>query len=523
MSRENIGSRAFLLKSAGIVAVFTIASRLTGFIRDAVLAYRFGATNYTDAYQVGLNIPFILFTAVNTALTTTFIPVFARIRREEGLEAAWRTSAVVMNVSLVVGGVLVLLGEIFAVPMTRLVVPYFPWPKILLTASLTRLMLPMILFQMLSGILTGMLQSMSSFSLPALLGVISNGVVIASIAAASPGPGIALAAWGNTVGFGVVFLVQLPALWKLGFRWRPVFDLHDPGLVSMGRLVVPILIGSGVGQVGLLVDRMLASSLTRGSISALNYANRLASLPGGTLGLAVYTVMYPTLAGLMARGDHEGFKRVLNEAIRFLNYTLFPIMVVLILLRYPIIELAFQHGVFDYRATVLTAWALLFFSLGIVTGSVRDLVGRAFWSQQNTVTPMLIGITSVGVNIAIDLALIRPLALGGLAVGTAAAALVNSSLLLLTLKKRLGSIGAGRLLSSFLRVALATGVTGLVAVWSFHLFSALFPGMSLAHQAVRLLLAVAAATATYLAATAALGLPETPMLMRLAARAVRRG
>ncbi|MDA8335166.1 MAG: murein biosynthesis integral membrane protein MurJ [Peptococcaceae bacterium] len=519
MIREHVGSRAFLLKSAGIVVTFTIASRLTGFIRDAVLAYRFGATNYTDAYQVGLNIPFILFTAINTALTTTFIPVFARVRREEGLEAAFRTSAVVINFSLVVGVVLVVLGEIFAVPLTRLVVPYFPWPKILLTAYLTRLMLPMILFQMLSGILTGMLQSLSNFSLPALLGVISNGVVIASLAAARPGPGIALAAWGNTVGFMVIFLVQLPALWKMGFRWGLVFDRRNPGLVSMGRLVVPILIGSGVGQVGLLVDRMLASSLTEGSISALNYANRLFSLPGGTLGLAVYTVMYPTLAGLMARGDYAGFKRVLNEAIRFLNYTLFPIMVVLILLRYPIIELAFQHGVFNYQATVLTAFALMFFSLGIVTGSVRDLVGRAFWSQQNTVTPMLIGIVSVLVNIGIDLALIRPLALGGLALGTASAALVNSSLLLWTLKEKLGSIGAGQILSSFWRVALASAVTGLVAVWSYHLFLALWPGDLLVHQAVRLLLAVAAATATYLAGTRVLGLPEAGMLLKLARRA----
>ncbi|HUW64166.1 MAG TPA: murein biosynthesis integral membrane protein MurJ [Spirochaetia bacterium] len=518
MEREHVSTRAFLLKSAGIVAIFTIASRLTGFIRDTVLAYKFGATDFTDAYQVGLNIPFILFTAVNTALTTTFIPVFARVRREEGLDAAFRTSVAVINYSLLVGVILVALGEIFAVPLTRLVVPYFPEPKILLTAYLTRLMLPMILFQMLSGIFTGMLQSMNSFSLPALLGVISNGVIIASIAAARPGSGIMLAAWGNAVGFLVIVLVQLPALWKMGFRWGLVFERHNPGLVRMSQLVGPILIGSGVGQVGLLVDRMLASSLTGGSISALNYANRLFSLPGGTLGLAVYTVMYPTLAGLMARGDYDGFKRVLNEAIRFLNFMLFPIMVVLILLRFPIIELAFQHGVFDSRATVLTAFALLFFSLGIVTSSVRDLVGRAFWSQQNTITPMLIGIASVLVNIILDLALIHPLALGGLALGTSAAALVNSSLLLWMLKKKLGSIGAGLLLSSFWRVVVASGLTGLVAVWSYRLLLLVWPGERLSHQVLRLLLAVAAATVTYLTSTHVLRLPETRMLFHLVRR-----
>lgn len=519
IKRENVGSRAFLLKSAGIVATFTIASRLTGFIRDATLAYRFGATNYTDAYQVGLNIPFILFAAVNTALTTTFIPVFTRIRREEGLDAAFRTSANVINFTLLLGFFLVLLAEIFAVPVTRLVAPGFSGPKIELTAYLTRLMLPMILFQVLSGIFTGMLQSMSSFSLPALLGVVSNGVVIASIAAARPGAGIELAAWGNTLSFLIIVLIQLPALWRMGFRWSFVFDWHDPGFRRMATLVGPILIGSGVGQVGLLVDRMLASGLAAGSISAINYANRLFSLPGGTLGLAVYTVMYPTLAGLMAHGDHEGFKRVLNEAIRFVNYMLFPVMVVLILLRFPIVELAFQRGVFNYRSTVLTAFPLMFFSLGIVTGSVRDMVGRAFWSRQNTITPMLIGIVSVLVNITLDLILIHPLAAGGLALATSAAALVNSSLLLWTLQKKMGGIGAGLLLSSFWRVVVASGITGLVAVWSFHLFAVVWPGERLGHQVLRLLLAVAAATLTYLVSTFALRLPETRMLFQLVRRA----
>ncbi|MGE5594227.1 MAG: murein biosynthesis integral membrane protein MurJ [Betaproteobacteria bacterium] len=436
-----MASREGLFKAAGIIAFVSVVSKLLGFAREASLAAVFGATYATDAYLVGQTIPMLVFAAVGAALGNTFIPVFCQIRQDRGREAAFRMASSVINATLVLSLGCVAVGEAFAGPLARLVAPGFQGPVHALTVTMSRVMFPMILFQGLSGILTGMLQTEGNFAVPALVSLAFNAVLIASILGLGPVFGIGAVAAGTVAAVAAQAVFQVPALVRLGYRWEPVLDLRDPGLRRIGALVGPVLVATAVGQLGLVVDRVLASSLAEGSVAALNYGNRLMGLVPGVFGLAIITVMYPTLAGFAAERDFARFGRAFAEAAKMINFILVPVAVGMAVLRVPLVRLAFERGAFDARATEATAWALLFFCVGVGVFTLRDMVNRAFFALQDTTTPMIVGAASVGINVVANLLLVGPLKHGGLALGTSLAGVFGVGVLLWRLRERVRALG----------------------------------------------------------------------------------
>ncbi|MDI7247118.1 MAG: murein biosynthesis integral membrane protein MurJ [Bacillota bacterium] len=437
-----MASREGLFKAAGIIVFVSIVSKLLGFARETSLAAVFGATYATDAYLVGQTIPMLVFAAVGAALGNTFIPVFSQVRRDRGREAAFRMASSVINATVVLSLACVLVGEAFAGPLARLVAPGFQGPVHALTVTMSRIMFPMVLFQGLSGILTGMLQTEGNFAVPALVSLAFNAVLIASILGLGPVFGIGAVAAGTVVAVAAQALLQMPALARLGYKWEPVVDFRDPGLRRIGALVGPVLLATAVGQLGLVVDRVLASGLAEGSVAALNYGNRLMGLVPGVFGLAIITVMFPTLAGFAAARDFARFGRAFAEAAKMINFILVPAAVGMAVLRVPLVRLAFERGAFDARATEATAWALLFFCVGVSVFTLRDMVSRAFFALQDTTTPMIVGAASVGINIVLNLLLVGPLKHGGLALATSLAGVFGVAVLLWMLRERVRALGA---------------------------------------------------------------------------------
>ena len=516
------GTRVALFKAAGIVAALSIISKVFGFVRETSLAAGFGATHATDAYLVGQTIPMLLFAAVGGALATTFIPVFAEVYQKEGREAAYRMACTVINVNVIVAVAVIAAGELLAGPLTRLVAPGFQGEVFLLTVRLTRYLFPMILFQGLSGLFTGMLQTGGNFTVPAAVVLLFNAIIIFSIVVLGPIFGISAVALGTSAAVVAQSMAQLPALWRLGFRWRLLIDWKDPRLARIGALVVPVLLGSAAGQLGLLVDRMLASRLAEGSISALNYGNKLMALPYGVFGTAIATVLYPTLSQLAAVRDTGRFRLALSEGVRAVNFLLVPMSVGLMVLREPVVRLAFQRGAFDAAATEATSFALLFFSMGIVGFSLRDLVARGFYSFQDTATPMLVGVASVALNVALNLLLVGPLKHGGLALATSAASIFGVVAMLWLLRRRLGHLGGRAMVGSLWRVLLASGVMALAVEGARRWAEAAWPGTGVAVQAARLLAEVGVGALVYGTCALALGVPEMRLLLDFGGRAVRR-
>jgi len=562
-----LSAREGLFKAAGIIVVVSIISKFLGFGRETSLAAVFGATYATDAYLVGQTIPMLIFAAVGAALGNTFIPVFAQVRQDRGRHAAFRMASSVINATVVLSLACVAVGEAFAGPLARLVAPGFQGPVHALTVSMSRIMFPMVLFQGLSGILTGMLQTEGNFAVPALVSLAFNAVLIASILGLGPVFGIGAVAAGTVAAVAAQALLQMPALVRLGYRWEPVLDVGDPGLRRIGALVGPVLVATAVGQLGLVVDRVLASGLAEGSVAALNYGNRLMGLVPGVFGLAIITVMYPTLAGFAAARDFARFGRAFAESVKMINFMLVPVAVGMAVLRVPLVRLAFERGAFDARATEATAWALLFFCVGVGVITLRDMVNRAFFALQDTTTPMIVGGASVGINIVADLLLVGPLRHGGLALGTSLAAVFGVVALMWRLRARVAVMGAagsagasgtaraagtavtagatstpgtgpvgsaapcptlstgigGRaILGSLWRVVLSSAIMGVLAHLSYAALEAHVPGGGVFAQAARLFGAVGVGVLSYAALVWVLGVPEARLTLDTTRKVVQR-
>lgn len=461
-------TKSTLIKAASAVAFLTVVSKILGFLREASLAAIFGATSDTDAYLVAQTIPYLLFAIASYALTTTFIPVYSTIREERGNDAASRFATSVIWAVVCIGVVLIAAGEILAAPLVRIVAPGFGGPLADLTTYLSRIILPMMVFQLLSGVLTGILQADGQFAVPTAASLLQNVSIIISITVFGTRYGIASVAVGTLIGAILATMAKAPALRLTRFRWQGTFDLRDPGLKRVGILILPAVIGAGAGELNTLVDRILASGLPEGSVSALNYANRLMQLAPAIIGASITTVVYPTLAKMAAKQDRRSFAEGLADSLSLVHFMLVPIAVGVLVLREPLVRIVFERGVFDAAATKETAWALLFLSLGIAIFTMRDLVYRAFFAMQDTTTPMLLGVAAVSVNIILNLLLVGPLRQGGLALATTIASSVGLVVGLFAFRRKSsGGFPARRLLNTVARTGIASGVMGVV-VWAIH-------------------------------------------------------
>lgn len=507
-----LASREGLFKAAGIIAFVSIVSKLLGFARETSLAAVFGATYATDAYLVGQTIPMLVFAAVGAALGNTFIPVFSQVRQDRGREAAFRMASSVINATLVLSLGCVAVGEAFADPLARLVAPGFQGPVHALTVTMSRVMFPMVLFQGLSGILTGMLQTEGNFAVPALVSLAFNAVLIASILGLGPVFGIGAVAAGTVAAVAAQAVLQVPALVRLGYRWEPVLDLRDPGLRRIGALVGPVLVATAVGQLGLVVDRVLASSLAEGSVAALNYGNRLMGLVPGIFGLAIVTVMYPTLADFAAARDFARFGRAFAEAAKIINFILVPVAVGMAVLRVPLVRLAFERGAFDAQATEATAWALLFFCVGVGVFTLRDMANRAFFALQDTTTPMIVGAASVGINIVANLLLVGPLKHGGLALGTSLAGVFGVGVLLWRLRERVRALATMAPTTTTAPTAMtaSTAMTATTPMMAATAPAATLPGATASAEAPTAVSGTGAVAGAVAGAARCMAMPQAP-------------
>jgi putative peptidoglycan lipid II flippase len=519
-----------LLKAAGIVAALSVISKFLGFAREASLAAVFGATYATDAYFMGQTIPVVIFSAVSAALGSTFIPVFSQVRQAHGRDAAYKMVSSVINATVLLAVAFIAIGEFFVDPLTRLVAPGFQGEAYALTVSMTRIMFPMVLFQALSGLLTGMLQADDNFAVPAMTSLAYNIIIIGSILILGPKLGIRAVGAGTVVAIAVQVVLKLPAIARTGYRWSPILNLNDPGLRRMGALTGPVLFATFAGQASTLVNRMLVSGLAEGSLAALNYATRLMGLVPGVVGTSIITVMYPTLSRLSAADDWQRYSKAFSESIKMISFVLVPAAVGMAVLRVPMVRIVFERGAFDSEATQATAWALLFLSPAVALFTLRDMTNRAFYALQDTTSPMVVSIFSAGINIVLNLILVGPLAQGGLALANTLSGAFGAGVLLLILRKKLAasessspvSLGGKAILNSLWRVLLASGIMGVVVWFTYGATQVCIPGGAVLMQLVRLAIAVLVGIISYVALVFVLRVPEARVVATTVRSASRR-
>jgi putative peptidoglycan lipid II flippase len=453
-----------ILRNTLLVGAFFAMAAAAGLARNVVIARQFGIGAELDAYYAAFKLPDLLFTVVaGGALATAFIPVFATFLAEGDRQGAWRlTSAITNLVTLAVAG-LALLAALAAPWLVRvLIAPGFDMAQQAETVDLMRLVLVSTLLFGVSAVQSSALHGFKHFLLPALAPVVYPlGVMVGALWLAPMWGARGLAA-GAILGAALHLAVKVPGLIHYGLRWWPALDLNRPAVRRVLILMGPRVLDLGVFHLTLLATTNLASRLGPGSVSALEWGWDAMQLPETVIGTAFGLVAFPTLAELAARRDLAGLRHTLGQTLRLVLALTMPAAAGLVLLGQPLLQLLYQRGAFDAAATQAVYSALRFYALGLVGHACLELVARSFFAQQDTVTPLLIAAASAAANILLGVLLMGVLGHAGLALANSLAVSAEVLVLLLILRRRLGSVEGRQTLRALGRVLVSTLFMGLV-------------------------------------------------------------
>ncbi len=457
-----------LLRSASLITVITLVSRVFGYLRDQRVAFLLGVGIEADAYTIAYRIPNLLRRLVGEgAVSAAFIPIFSKYLSEEHRKDAWEFANSMLTIlTLLMAGATVI--GIAAAPLLVRAIAYgfADTPgKIEMTALLTRIMFPYIFFVSLSALAMGVLNSFHKFAAPAFAPVLLNISIIAFsfVTDLFESPERALAI-GVVVGGVAQIAIQIPHLVKSGWRFRPRLGFANEGVRRAVRLMGPVVVGVGVVQVNIVVGGQFASFLPGdGPQMALYLSDRVMELVLGGYAIAIATVVLPMLSHDAASGRIEQMRSTLNFASRIILFITIPSTVGLIVLRTPIIQVLFEHGEFDQASTTLTAWPLLFFALGLSAFSMVKVIVPAFYALEDTRTPVRIASAAMVLNIVFNFAFFVPLQVGGPALATSLAGVFNAIALLIIFNRKEGGIDARSILDSLSRFLVASVPLGLTA------------------------------------------------------------
>jgi putative peptidoglycan lipid II flippase len=468
-----------IAKAAGLIGAATFSSRILGFIRDMVLARLFGATAVADAFFVAYRVPNLLRELfAEGSMSAAFIPVFTEYHTRRTAREAWELASAMFTTLLTIVTLIMLLGMIAAPGIVWLLAPGFhdDPSKLALTTLLTRMMFPYLIFISLAALAMGILNSLRAFAAPALSPVFFNIFIIGcaiflSPRLAEPIYGVAI---GVVAGGAAQFAMQLPGLRTRGMLMSFRFQPGHPGVKRVGQLILPSLLGLSVTQVNITISTILASFFAGGP-TYLFYGMRLIQFPLGIFGVALATAILPTLSAQASRGALDELRDTLGFGLRTILFIMLPAMLGLILLRKPIVHLFFEHGTFTAADTEGTALAVLCYAVGLWAFAGVRIIVAAFYSMQDTRTPAFTAVVAVLANLVLSLLFMDMLRHAGLALATALAGMLNVTILVAILNRRLGgvdwrSIGrsAGRVLMASIPVAIACVWVAGLEMWSYQ-------------------------------------------------------
>ncbi|HET7087798.1 MAG TPA: murein biosynthesis integral membrane protein MurJ [Anaerolineae bacterium] len=467
---------AALLVGAGF-----LASKVTGILDDLILARIIGPGRELDAYYAAFSLPDLLFTLVaGGALASAFIPVLSGLIARDRA-ASWRLTSAVVSLAFLVTLCFAIGLALFAPWIADVLYgchqgsaaneQCFTPEQVVLTANLMRVILISTAIFSVSAVVMSTLQAHQHFLLPALAPILYNLGILAGVILLAPSIGVWGPAIGVVVGAVLHLLVQVPGLARYGARWSPVLSLNDVLLRRVLKLLVPRVAGLGVVQLTFVMTTSLASQLSPGSVTVLNYAWRVMQLPETVIATAVATAVFPTLSELAASGKIAELRATISSTLRTILALTVPAAVGLIVLGRPFVRVLFEGGLFQASATDAVVWALQAYALGLIAHSMLEVCARIFYAQQDTWTPLYVAAGAMIIVIAASLILREAFGHAGLALANSIGVSLEVLALLLIAGRRLRGIEGRRIAASLARFVAASVVMGLAIAVSQVVFA----------------------------------------------------
>lgn len=511
-------SNKSVAKAAGLIAAASLLSRILGFVREALISGFFGKSYVTDAYLAGFAVPDLFYNLlVVGALSSAFIPVLSGYLAEKKKQEAWYIASAVMNLVAMTLCLITIAAIIFAPQIIAVYIPDAPVKTKALAVIIMRILLFQPILLSLSGFSMGILNSLKIFGPPAVGSVIYVLCVVVFGTVLKPFIGIKGFAVGVLIGALGNFLIQVPALHKIGFRYSFTLNFRHPGVRKIAVLALPIILSFGLGQIPVVVYQNLASSLPPGSLSSFMYAYRLQQLPIGIFAYSVGLAIFPTLTEAISLNRLQLFRDSFSLALRSIMFITIPISVGMMVLAQPLISVVYQHGVFTYKDTLATVPSMVFFAFGIVEQSASVVLPRTFYALQDTWTPVLLSGITLVVNIVLMNVLVKPLAQGGLALAISISGIVNMLLLLYFLKRKISLIDGRRIMVSLAKILFASAIMGIV-VWLAFRFTSKFAGTNFLGSLFNLMVGILVGIVIYFFLALALRMQEMKFILQIVRR-----
>lgn len=451
-------------KTVVIVMGLTLLSKVIGFLRDIILAYFYGASTVSDAFLISLVIPSVIFGFIGTGIYTSYIPMYSQIEEHGGKGEADKFTRSLIGFLLLFSTAVIAFGLLFTEPLVKLFASGFKGKELELTVSFTKMTLFSMYSTSLIFIVNAYLQIKGRQAISGLMGLPLNFVLISSIVLSAFSNHYFLAAGQVAAALAQLLFLLFFAV-REGFVLKPAFHFSNRHLRTMFLLAGPVILSSSVDQINKLVDRTIASNLSVGGISALNYANQLNLFVLGIFVASITVVFYPIISRMAAEKDYDGVRKALSQTVIAISILIIPITIAAVIFARPIIEILFGRGAFSEQAVEMTSAALLFYSIGMAGAGLREILTRGFFSLQDTMTPMKNSVAAVSLNIVLNFALAPVLGIGGLALATSISSIVCTFLLFKSMEKKLGFFEKGRLFLSFGKILAAALFMGLLMVF----------------------------------------------------------
>jgi putative peptidoglycan lipid II flippase len=452
-----------IARAAVIVALGNVSSRVLGLVRETVISHLFGATGMVSAFRVASIVPTMVYDLlIGGMISAALVPVFTDYTAPSKREELWRLAAALFSLVAIVFSVIVLLLEWAAPAVSWMLGGGFDVQLLAQTTVLTRLAVPSVLFLGLSGAATGLLYADKRFIYPAFGASVFNlGIILGALFLGNRF-GVASLSIGVLLGSILQVAIQLPGLRELRLSFR--VDLTHPGLRRMGKLYLPVALGLVVSQLGIAIDRNLASRTGDQSIAWMQNATTLIQFPLGLVAVAISTAILPSLSRLASSAELDRFRRTLGMGLRIVMLLIVPASVGLFVLATPIIALVFEHGAFQPYDTIRTSQALRVYLLGLPFAALDQPLIFAFYSRKDTKTPVLVGILGVVIYVVAALLLIEPLGMLGLVLANSIQLTSHALVMLYLAHRRFDALREQDLGKTALKVVLASVVIGAV-VW----------------------------------------------------------
>lgn len=452
--------RNLLRTAAGIFLVLSV-SKVIGFFREMLIAYRFGSGAETDAFFIASGIHSTIYTAFAAGLAVAIIPVLSSVRSEGGRAEENRYISSLLNLFGMVSIAMMVLGYLFSEQLVKLFAIGFSGEQLRLAVFLMRIGLPMVFFHAASAIILAYNHSLGKFIIPSMESILFNVPIILYLVFFHSDLGIK----GLMMGFVAGYVLRVIMAWlplKSIWRYSPVLWSEKARYRKTLSIMFPIMIGSMVRQINHVIDRTLASRLVSGSISALSYAGRTKEVVISLFLVSVVTVVYPKISDYIAGGEKEKLQKTMTYSMNLILLMVLPTMTGLGILSYPVIKVLFFRGAFTETNVLMTSSASIFYAIGLIGAGVSLFVDKVYFALNDSKTPMKVGMMAVGVNIILNLALVGPMKHNGLALATSVAATFAATVKFVGLRKKNIDMEYRKMFRTFLQASFASIVMGAV-------------------------------------------------------------